>query len=1706
MAYSLTNGFFNNENEFFSKENFNSIDLQELEGFNITILKDLKELGLFSLFKEFKEFKELGSYKALKELSSFKEFKEFNFNFSFNSSSLFPIYLEDREFREASAFNNFKELSFLSYYKDFKLLLCSYCHLAIHPTNIRGHLLKHCSLLKGKDEKEAFITRALNVIEGLEVSSLKESHFLILLFSSFFPLPPFKELEVKEDLYSCFASSTCSSLKSSLYHIKRHLREEHKSLFSNKDIKVDLYYKVISKGQSLEGTRFFFPLYNKEGRIEESVILPSSLSIRVNSVISIIEGDEDNRDEHLDSLSLASSFLKEFKVKEEEFKEGRVPFSLSSQEKYSTFQMKTRYLEFITSKDKQVLFKLVAPLSKEEKVLEVLVNHLKEMLYLSLEKSLFLNKVHLNLLNSFQLHVIKNKGFKPLLNSSSRVSYFTFFSLFLLFLLRSFNNNSYKDLKLYSLSSTLTRNLEELTRLAMLKLEEEEEEITKGAKSIKKGLNSIRKSLNYKLNRLRVKNIYEEEDEESDKEGEDLENEVEEEEDEEEDDVLSLASSSSLESLESSDSISSTSILKKVSSLSKEDNNVSILIKKKLLGVLITLFKQETNLYLFNSPIHSFFASKGLRVDLSIRDTLDFSQYYSKFIYCAQLLVIEYSFSYVISKDDSSSLTSIIREFMSSSFNNSVATPLGEILNNRSYCFKVNKELSSSLSVIISSIIKETLSYKKVTISIDDLRLLFKEVILSTSTILREKLLLNIPLKEYKHITLEDFSNVEDNSITTPYKCFKDFHSSSLKNDNLVRDYLLKTPSLRSKIFNLKDGKLAINPLKVKAYLRDVREFLKLSLLIIHLTSGLPLRGTELTTLRFLNSYKERREMFLDKGSNLFVLNISYSKGREYREKEGSNVRYLCKSASKIFLLYITLVFPFIDFLKIASSSSSSIYKKSLPLSCYFFYIDKHLLSSRDLSIKLNTFSNLILGQRLNIQAYRQLIVAVVRVFMKEDLDEETLTLKDSLSNDPFKDIKALQMNHSSSIEDLHYGRSSTTFLNVKEGIQKRYLEFCLRFFTYFQISNLQVSSNPFISLLKEKDLVDKSFKEVKNNTLALRFSKEPSLSSISTSRKHARNKSSIASALQNDIVVKKVRLGDLNEISSTSTSTSSTLSTLLQEFLNSPRATFKIREQELLIRAILLKVPYILAILPTNSGKSLSYLLTSSLSTSRISIIILPLVGLKQDILRRAKEFNIPSTIYEEERGVSTLTLVSIESIVRGDFIFLLKRLIEEERLDRIIIDECHLLLTSANYRPIMYRFIEILLLPTQFVFLTGTLPSTFKKELKETLKLESSLSVIRAPTSRGDISYKTKVYSSPSSEGQLEEVRSYIESYKLKLSSLEDKILIFCPTIPSIIELGDALMCPIYDSSLEKNKKEEVLSNFLSKNDAYNKVLVSSSALEEGLDYPSIRLVAYKDFSYSFLSFLQGSSRGGRDGRKSTSLFFYNKREEEERDSDSLDKSTLRKYLREGVCKRRVINLFLDNSLIDKCLKEEEPCSCCLSRHAILSSTISTIKSSSIYIERNREAFKERIRELSSLCIYCSLLSRPKGHSSYNCSLSRDIHKLEWPISCDIKERKKVLLKDDSCCFTCFLPTTICSTMKREERGKLVCFNLKLITRIISLFFHMQEDLKIKERFNIASSLTSYKALFPFFFTKVFLKDLNTEGILGVKVLLEILDEINK
>ncbi|OBT81965.1 hypothetical protein VE02_10019, partial [Pseudogymnoascus sp. 03VT05] len=198
----------------------------------------------------------------------------------------------------------------------------------------------------------------------------------------------------------------------------------------------------------------------------------------------------------LDPFKLASSsFLEELKEREDSHLSSEVPFSLSNQEKYSTFQTKTRYLEFVTRRDKQVLKGLVAPLAKEEaggaSVLGILVDHLTEMLYLSLKKSLLLSR-----------------GFKPLLEARSRVLYFTFFASFLTFLLRSYQGEGRKALKLYALPPTLRKCLRELEGLAALKLRGEQEgEDGGGGERETARLHGIRKSLSLKLNKHKLKNF-----------------------------------------------------------------------------------------------------------------------------------------------------------------------------------------------------------------------------------------------------------------------------------------------------------------------------------------------------------------------------------------------------------------------------------------------------------------------------------------------------------------------------------------------------------------------------------------------------------------------------------------------------------------------------------------------------------------------------------------------------------------------------------------------------------------------------------------------------------------------------------------------------------------------------------------------------------------------------------------------------------------------------------------------------------------------------------------------------------------------------------------------------------------------------------------------------------------------------------------------
>ena len=88
---------------------------------------------------------------------------------------------------------------------------------------------------------------------------------------------------------------------------------------------------------------------------------------------------------------------------------------------------------------------------------------------------------------------------------------------------------------------------------------------------------------------------------------------------------------------------------------------------------------------------------------------------------------------------------------------------------------------------------------------------------------------------------------------------------------------------------------------------------------------------------------------------------------------------------------------------------------------------------------------------------------------MLEKLDLSTLVLEEE--NSSTKELVASQSNHSSRVEDLQYGRTMSVFRNINSNLQFKYLAFCLRYFTYFNISALSSKVESYKTTLRIKDI-----------------------------------------------------------------------------------------------------------------------------------------------------------------------------------------------------------------------------------------------------------------------------------------------------------------------------------------------------------------------------------------------------------------------------------------------------------------------------------------------------------------------------------------------------------------------------------------------------------------------------------------------------------
>ena len=169
---------------------------------------------------------------------------------------------------------------------------------------------------------------------------------------------------------------------------------------------------------------------------------------------------------------------------------------------------------------------------------------------------------------------------------------------------------------------------------------------------------------------------------------------------------------------------------------------------------------------------------------------------------------------------------------------------------------------------------------------------------------------------------------------------------------------------------------------------------------------------------------------------------------------------------------------------------------------------------------------------------------------------------------------------------------------------------------------------------------------------------------------------------------------------------------------------------------------PKLIVVMPTDSDKSLFFIVSSQLPKAQISIVIVPLIALKHDLQQRCRELNVPCAVYDpvfsphQLHALPTLLLVDIGLAVEDSFVSFVAKLHASGRLDRLFLDEAHLLLTASHYRRHIGAVNQLRRVPCPFVCMTATLPPFAELELKNLMHF-TQFETLRASSDRPNLCY---------------------------------------------------------------------------------------------------------------------------------------------------------------------------------------------------------------------------------------------------------------------------------------------------------------------------------------------------------------------------------
>lgn len=271
-------------------------------------------------------------------------------------------------------------------------------------------------------------------------------------------------------------------------------------------------------------------------------------------------------------------------------------------------------------------------------------------------------------------------------------------------------------------------------------------------------------------------------------------------------------------------------------------------------------------------------------------------------------------------------------------------------------------------------------------VSIKDLKTGTAKLYVEAKSLLVSEVLLGLPMPHYDLSTLQDDqSNRKDgygfiNDIRNPFFNQRGALAKNIETCHPGR-FILGVNS---------SGTLEMNRHQLKLWLDRVEDLQDKLITLLHITSGMPGRGTELSSMTFINSIHSPRNVYIM--WDTIALIADYNKTQALTQRDSSIARFLPKEIASLLLTYLSIVKPFQGyfnavhcFLNNYSFAASIVHGQAVGDLCgrYIWVRKSRVLSGQDYGISFNSCMIKTFGIDLGIALYRHVSQAFMEKHVK---------------------------------------------------------------------------------------------------------------------------------------------------------------------------------------------------------------------------------------------------------------------------------------------------------------------------------------------------------------------------------------------------------------------------------------------------------------------------------------------------------------------------------------------------------------------------------------------------------------------------------------------------------------------------------------------------------------------------------------------------